>query len=86
LLVEEFVADAVRHRSGVAPVVSCLYAVRDLPYVLAGADAGQGLLYHGRGDCLAKSDLMRLAAAELGVPCRFVPRFTAAGISLSRET
>jgi transglutaminase-like putative cysteine protease len=72
VLVQECVADAVRRYGNVAPVVSCFYAVRDLPYALDGAHDGVSLLRHRRGDCLAKSDLMMMASAELGVPCRFV--------------
>lgn len=72
MLVQAFVADAVGRYTHVAPVVSSFYAVRDLPYALDGAHDGVSLLRHGRGDCLAKSDLMMMAAGELGVPCRFV--------------
>lgn len=68
----EFVADAVSRRPALAPLVACFYAVRDLPYALDGANDAAGLLRQGRGDCLAKSELMKLIAESLGVPARFV--------------
>jgi transglutaminase-like putative cysteine protease len=53
-------------------VVACFYAIRDLPYALDGAHDAHGLLEQGRGDCLAKSELMRLAAGQLEIPARYV--------------
>jgi len=46
--------------------------VRDLPYAIDGAHDADGLLVHLRGDCLAKSELLMLAAWELGIPARYV--------------
>jgi Transglutaminase-like superfamily len=66
-----FVSAAVTRRREVAPIVACFYAVRDLPYALDGAHDGAGLLLKGRGDCLAKSELMRLAARVLQIPARY---------------
>jgi hypothetical protein len=72
--VEAFVAEAVEQYPGIAPVVSCFYAVRDLPYALDGSHDGLDLLVQRRGDCLAKSELlaMALAAKALGIPARYV--------------
>src|SRR5262245_57222700 len=56
----------------VTPEVACFYAVRDLPYAIDGAHDAEGLLVHLRGDCLAKSELLMLAAWELGIPARYV--------------
>jgi hypothetical protein len=66
-----FVSAAVQRRREVAPIVACFYAVRDLPYALDGAHDRAGLLLQGRGDCLAKSELMRLAAGVLQIPGRY---------------
>jgi hypothetical protein len=63
-----FVARAVARRPQSAPVEACYYAVRDLPYALDGAHDAAGLLVQGRGDCLAKSELLRLAAGGAGLP------------------
>jgi transglutaminase-like putative cysteine protease len=71
VLVEAFVGRAVAARPQSMPVVACFYAVRDLPYALDGAHDAAGLLVQGRGDCLAKSELMRLAAQELEIPARY---------------
>ncbi|HEX3493515.1 MAG TPA: transglutaminase family protein [Streptosporangiaceae bacterium] len=54
------------------PAVACFFAVRDLPYALDGGHDAAGLLEQGRGDCLAKSELLSLALRELGHPTRFV--------------
>jgi hypothetical protein len=48
-------------------VVPCFYALRDLPYALDGAHDAEGLLTQGWGDCLAKSELMLLAAEGASV-------------------
>jgi hypothetical protein len=67
-----FVRGAVARRPQSSPVVACFYAVRDLPYALDGAHDADGLHSQGRGDCLAKSELMRLAAEELRIAARYV--------------
>jgi len=72
LLVEAFIKRAEAHRPHSMPVVACFYAVRDLPYALDGANNADELLAQGRGDCVAKSELMMLAAGELGIMTRYV--------------
>jgi transglutaminase-like putative cysteine protease len=72
MLADAFIWRAVAYRSQSPPVVACFYAVRDLPYALDGAHDADGLLSQGRGDCLAKSELMRLAAQLLGITARYV--------------
>ena len=72
MLAETFVRRAIARRPQSPPVVACFYAVRDLPYALDGAHDADGLLSQGRGDCLAKSELMRLAAQGLGIAARYV--------------
>jgi hypothetical protein len=72
MLAETFVRQAVARRPQSPPVAACFYAVRDLPYALDGAHDADGLLAQGRGDCLAKSELMRLAARKLGMAARYV--------------
>jgi len=72
MLIETFLKRAVAWCTQRPPVVACFYAVRDLPYALDGAHDAHGLLQQGRGDCLAKSELMRLAASQLDIPARYV--------------
>ena len=72
MLVEAFVRRAVARRPDSMPVVACFCAVRDLPYALDGAHDAGGLLVQGRGDCVAKSELLMLAARELGTAARYV--------------
>lgn len=67
-----FVRRAAEQQPELPPLVACFYAVRDLPYALDGAHDAAGLLDERRGDCMAKSELLKLAADELGVPARFV--------------
>jgi len=55
-----------------SPAAACFYAVRDMPYALDGAHDATGLLEQGRGDCLAKSELLSLALRQLGARTRFV--------------
>lgn len=72
MLAEKFVRQALAGRPQSLPVVACFYAVRDLPYALDGAHHAADLALQGRGDCLAKSELMRLAAQNLGIAARYV--------------
>lgn len=69
---ETFLKRAVARRPQNVPMVACYYAVRDLPYALDGAPDAAELLTQGRGDCLAKSELLRLAARVLAIPARYV--------------
>jgi hypothetical protein len=69
---ETFVGQAVARRPQNVPMVACYYAVRDLPYALDGAHDAAELIVQGRGDCLAKSELLRLAARVLAIPARYV--------------
>jgi hypothetical protein len=67
-----FVQAAAEHQLGLPLIAACFYSVRDMPYALDGAHDATGLLHQQRGDCLAKSELMTLAAAEVGIPTRYV--------------
>jgi transglutaminase-like putative cysteine protease len=72
MLLDSFVRQALARRSESLPSVAAWRAVRDLPYALDGAHDAEGLLAVGRGDCLAKSELMKLAAEALGMTARYV--------------
>lgn len=63
---------AATRRPAMAPIVACYYAVREMPYALDGAHDALELLGQHRGDCLAKSELLGLAAKFLGFPARYV--------------
>jgi len=60
-----FVRRAAEQQPELPPLVACFYAVRDLPYALDGARDAAGLLDERRGDCMAKSELLKLAAAQI---------------------
>jgi transglutaminase-like putative cysteine protease len=53
-------------------LVEAFEAVRDLPYALDGAHDADELIALGRGDCLAKSDLLARKLTELGLEARLV--------------
>jgi transglutaminase-like putative cysteine protease len=52
--------------------VALFLAVRDLPYATDGASDAGGLVARGRGNCLAKADLLRHGFRRIGVHVRTV--------------
>lgn len=54
-----------------APVAS-FYAVRDLPYAINAAHDAAALVELGRGDCLAKAELLAQLLGLHGLECRLV--------------
>lgn len=70
--VARFVRTATGGATDTAARVALFGAIRDLPYATDGAHNAAGLARHGRGDCLAKSDLLARDLALLGRATRRV--------------
>lgn len=68
----EFVNFMTTVRENRKPEVAAFEAVRNMPYATDAAHDAQELLEKGRGDCLAKSDLLFHALTYLGLQARFV--------------
>lgn len=69
---DAFVEEAIRQSPGVSAAVACFYAVRDLPYAMDGEHDAPSLMIRRRGDCLAKSELLRDTLAATGGEARLV--------------
>ena len=54
------------------PLILAFERVRDLPYAIDGGHDGDELLAMGRGDCLAKADLLARDLTSLGQEVRLV--------------
>jgi hypothetical protein len=70
--IERFVQSATQCHNGAAARVALFRAIRDLPYATDGAHDAVTLVRLGRGDCLAKADLLLRGLGLLGYQARRV--------------
>lgn len=71
-VIERFIDEVAVGADDRARRVAVFLAVRDFPYATDGASDAEGLIALGRGNCLAKADLLRHGFRRLGVEVRRV--------------